>query len=234
MAKQTAIVTGAAGNLGQAVVQNFLDHGLTVAGTVLAHEHDRVNNFDNTPDFQKYEVDVTDEDAAMQLVSQVIQKNGTVDVAALLVGGFAMGNLQQTRGEHLRKLFSLNFESAFYLAREIFTQMSTQATGGHIFLVGARPALISEVGKEMMAYTLSKSLIFEFAKMLNAEGKKKNIVTSVIVPSILNTPQNRSAMPDANFTDWVKPEEVAEIMYFTLSEKAKVLREPIIKVYGNA
>ena len=149
MAKQTAIVTGAAGNLGQAVVQNFLNHGLTVAGTVLAHEHDRVNNFDNTPDFQKYEVDVTNEDAAKQLVSQVIQKNGTIDVAALLVGGFAMGNLQQTRGEHLRKLFSLNFESAFYLAREIFAQMASQATGGQGRIPTRRLAPAAAVDRQL-------------------------------------------------------------------------------------
>ncbi len=70
--------------------------------------------------------------------------------------------------------------------------------------------------------------------MLNAEGKKKSIITSVIVPSTLDTPQNRSAMPDANFANWVKPEDIAEIMHFTISDKAKVLREPIIKVYGNA
>lgn len=234
MAKQMAIVTGAAGNLGKAVVQNFLQNGLIVAGTVLPHEHDRIQPFEGNPAFQKYELDVTDEKPARQFVNQVIQKNKTIEVAALLVGGFAMGNLQQTEGEQLKKMFSLNFESAFYLAKEVFAQIAKQSNGGHIFLVGARPALMPEVGKEMMAYALSKSLIFEFAKMLNAEGKKKNIVTSVIVPSTLDTPQNRSAMPDANFASWVKPEDVAEIMHFTLSEKASILREPIIKVYGNA
>lgn len=234
MAKQTAIITGAAGNLGQAVVKNFLDHGLTIVATVLPHENERVKDFENNPAFQKYEVDVTDEKAAKQFIQQIVQKNGTIDVSALLVGGFAMGNLKETEGSQLKQMFALNFESAFYMAREIFAQMAIQATGGHIFLVGARPALLPEVGKDMMAYALSKSLIFEFAKMLNAEGKKKNIITSVIVPSTLDTPQNRSAMPDANFANWVKPEEVAEIMHFSFSEKAKVWREPIIKVYGNA
>jgi NAD(P)-dependent dehydrogenase (short-subunit alcohol dehydrogenase family) len=234
MTKQTAIVTGAAGNLGQAVVNNFLKNGLSVAATVLPQEHERVKAFENNPAFRKFELDVTQEEATQEFVKQVVGQQGFVEVAALLVGGFAMGNLQGTDGGQLRKMFSLNFESAFYLAREVFAQMATQNIGGHIFLVGARPALLPEVGKEMMAYALSKSLIFEFAKMLNAEGKKKNIVTSVIVPSTLDTPQNRSAMPDADFASWVKPEEVAEIMYFTLSEKAKVLREPIIKVYGNS
>jgi NAD(P)-dependent dehydrogenase (short-subunit alcohol dehydrogenase family) len=234
MTKQTAIVTGAAGNLGQAVVKNFLDNGLTVVATVLPHEHDRIKTFESHAAFQKHELDVTQENAVKQFVSQAVQKNGSIEVAALLVGGFAMGNLEQTEGEQLRKMFSLNFESAFYMAKEVFARMAKQANGGHIFLVGARPALMTEAGKDMMAYALSKSLIFEFAKMLNAEGRKKNIVTSVLVPSILDTPQNRSAMPDANFANWVKPEEVAGIMQFAISEKAKVLREPIIKVYGNA
>jgi NAD(P)-dependent dehydrogenase (short-subunit alcohol dehydrogenase family) len=234
MAKQTAIVTGAAGNLGQAVVQHFLANGLTVAATVLAHEHDRIKHFENNPAFHKYELDVTNEKATQEFVKQVVQQHESVDVAALLVGGFAMGNLQETEGSQLKKMVELNFESAFYLAKDVFAHMAAHNKGGHIFLVGARPALMPEVGKDMMAYALSKSLIFEFAKMLNVEGKKKNIVTSVIVPSTLDTPQNRSAMPDANYDNWVKPEEVAEIMHYTFSEKARVLREPIIKVYGNA
>jgi NAD(P)-dependent dehydrogenase (short-subunit alcohol dehydrogenase family) len=234
MAKQTAIVTGAAGNLGLAVVHHFLENGLNIAATLLPHEHDRVKTFENNPAFQKYELDVTNEEAAQGFVQQVVQKHGSVEVAALLVGGFAMGNLQETNGSQLKKMVELNFESAFYLAKEVFARMAAQHNGGHIFLVGARPALMPDVGKDMMAYALSKSLIFEFAKMLNMEGKKKGIVTSVIVPSTLDTPQNRAAMPDSNFSNWVKPEDVAEIMYFTISEKAKVLREPIIKVYGNS
>jgi NAD(P)-dependent dehydrogenase (short-subunit alcohol dehydrogenase family) len=216
------------------VVANFLANGLTVAATHLAHERDRLKSFENNPNFSKYELDVTEETAAQGFVKQLVLKQGYVGVAALLVGGFAMGNLQETDGGQLKKMFSLNFESVFYLAKEVFAQMTTQNNGGHIFLIGARPALMPEVGKDMMAYALSKSLIFDFAKMLNAEGKKKGIVTSVIVPSTLDTPQNRSAMPDANFDNWVKPEEVAEIMHFTFSDKARVLREPIIKVYGNA
>ncbi len=150
------------------------------------------------------------------------------------MGDFDIGNLSQTDGDQLKKMFTLNFESAFYLAKELFAQMAIQSSGGHIFLVGARPALLPEAGKNMMAYALSKSLIFELASLLNAEGKKKGVVTSVIVPSTLDTPQNRRAMPDAHFTDWVKPEDVAQIMRFTISQPAKVLREPIIKVYGNA
>ena len=230
---KTALVTGATGNLGYAVTKNFLDNSLKVIATV-SHGHTNLPDFENHPQFAKYELDVTDEEACQKCISDVLKDNQTIDVAALMVGGFAMGNIHDTDGDTLKKMFTLNFESAYYLAKEIFNQMIKQPSGGHIFLVGARPALLPEAGKNMIAYALSKSLIFRLAEILNAERKKKNVVTSVIVPSTLDTPQNRSSMPDANFADWVKPEEVAEIMYFTISENAKSLREPIIKVYGNA
>jgi NAD(P)-dependent dehydrogenase (short-subunit alcohol dehydrogenase family) len=229
---KTAIVTGASGNLGYAVTKNFLDKGLKVIATV-SDEHKRIMDFESHPDFVKYALNVTDEEACRKCISQILKQNQTIDVAALLVGGFEMGNIHDTDGNSLKKMFTLNFESAYYLAKEIFNQMIQQPSGGHIFLVGARPALLPEAGKNMIAYALSKSLVFQLAEILNAEAKK-NVVTSVIVPSTLDTPQNRSDMPNANFADWVKPEEVAEIMYFTISENAKSLREPIIKVYGNA
>ena len=70
--------------------------------------------------------------------------------------------------------------------------------------------------------------------MMNIEAKGHNVVTSVVVPSTIDTPQNRTAMPDADFNDWVKPEDIANTIYYHCTDEAAVLRETIIKVYGNS
>lgn len=230
--KQTAIVTGVTGNLGQAVAKNLLQKNIQVIGTLRSEE--KLPELEQYAHFEKYLLDVTQENACKTCVAECIARYTSVNIAALTVGGFAMGNIGDTDEASLKKMFSMNFESAYYLAREIFTHMMKQPGGGHIFLIGARPALVAEAGKYMVAYALSKSLLFSLAELLNAEGNKKNVVTTVIVPSIIDTPQNRAAMPDASFPDWVQPSDIAEIISFTASDAAKSIREPVVKVYGNA
>jgi NAD(P)-dependent dehydrogenase (short-subunit alcohol dehydrogenase family) len=101
-------------------------------------------------------------------------------------------------------------------------------------MIGSRPGLDMKNSKGMLAYGLSKSLIFRLAELMNDEAKGQNVVTSVIVPSTIDTSQNRQAMPDADFTKWVKPEQIARVISFYCSDAATILREPIIKVYGGS
>jgi NAD(P)-dependent dehydrogenase (short-subunit alcohol dehydrogenase family) len=105
---------------------------------------------------------------------------------------------------------------------------------GRIFLIGSKPGLSMKNSKGMVAYGLAKSLIFQLAELMNEEAKGTNVVTSVIVPSTIDTQQNRQSMPDADFSKWVKPEAIADAIYFHCSPAAASLREPIVKVYGNA
>jgi len=81
---------------------------------------------------------------------------------------------------------------------------------------------------------LAKSLIFRLAELMNDEAKGKNVVTNVVVPSTIDTPPNRKAMPDANFDNWVKPEAIADVIYWHCTNEAAVLRENILKVYNYA
>ena len=85
-----------------------------------------------------------------------------------------------------------------------------------------------------MAYALSKSLLVKLASMLNEEAKDKDVITSLIVPSTIDTPVNRKAMPNANFEAWVKPEKIADIINFYCSDAASVIRQPVIRVYNNS
>jgi hypothetical protein len=86
----------------------------------------------------------------------------------------------------------------------------------------------------MIGYGLSKSLVFRLAELFNAEAKDLDVVTSVVVPSTIDTPQNRNSMPKADFKKWVTPAAIADIIYFHASGQGSVLREPVIKVYGGA
>jgi short-subunit dehydrogenase len=103
-----------------------------------------------------------------------------------------------------------------------------------LVFIGARPALDNNAAVYMPGYALSKSLLFKLSEILNAAGKEKNIVSTVVVPSIIDTPVNRTAMPNENFSKWVSPESLANIIYMACSEAGKDLREPVMKVYGES
>jgi NAD(P)-dependent dehydrogenase (short-subunit alcohol dehydrogenase family) len=105
---------------------------------------------------------------------------------------------------------------------------------GRLFLIGSRQGLDASRGKESIAYTLSKSLIFRLAEIMNAEAKGKNVITAVIVPGTIDTPPNRKSMPEADFSSWVKPSQIADVILFYSGEGADAVREPVIKMYNKA
>ena len=226
---KTAIVTGASGNLGQAVVKKFIDEGYNVIGTIIPNDPTPMDF--PTDRFEKSVVDLMNEEDSQKFVASVISKYGSVDAAVLTVGGFAMGKIADTSTGDIMKQYKLNFETAYNVARPLFVQMMKQ-NSGRIFIVGSRPGMDAKNGKGMVAYGMAKSLIFRLAELMNEEAKGHNVVTSVIVPSTIDTPQNRNSMPDANFKDWVKAEEIANTIYYYCTADAGSLREPVIKVYG--
>jgi NAD(P)-dependent dehydrogenase (short-subunit alcohol dehydrogenase family) len=226
---KTAIVTGASGNLGQAVVNKLLKEGYQVTGTV----HSKNSSTPEHQQFEKVIVDLGDEEKSRQLVESVFAKYKRIDVEVLTVGGFAAAKIADTTTADILAQYKLNFETAYNVARPVFLKMMEQGKGC-IFLIGSKPALDSRNSKGMIAYGLAKSLIFRLAELMNEEAKGHNVVTSVVVPSTIDTPENRKAMPDANFDKWVKPEAIADVIYYYTTDDASVLRETIIKVYGNA
>jgi NAD(P)-dependent dehydrogenase (short-subunit alcohol dehydrogenase family) len=228
---KTALVTGASGNLGQEVIRKFISEGYNVVGTIIPN--DPVTIEINSDRFEKVVADLMSEDDSQKLASSVISRYGQVDAAILTVGGFAMGNVTDTKTSDILKQYKLNFETAYNIARPVFVQMLKQ-NSGRIFLIGSRPGLEAKSGKGMIAYGLAKSLIFRLAELMNEEGKQHNVVTGVIVPSTIDTPQNRKSMPDADPSNWVRAEEIANIIFYYCSDGSRSLREPVIKVYGNS
>lgn len=228
--KKTAIITGAAGNLGQAVAKKFIDEGYHVIGTILTKS--AANNFTKN-NFEAATLDLLNEESSQKLVNDIVEKHGGINVAVLTAGGFTMGNISSTKTSDIYKQYQLNFETAYNMARPIFTQMMKQ-NSGRLFFIGSRAGLEVSKGKGTIAYALSKSLIFRLAEILNAESKEKDVVTSVIVPSTIDTPQNRESMPEADFSTWVTPAQIADAIYFYASDEAAALREPVIKIYNKS
>jgi NAD(P)-dependent dehydrogenase (short-subunit alcohol dehydrogenase family) len=228
---RTIFISGATGNLGRAVVKRFLDAGDKVYGTLLPGEALPEGQFGEQ--FVPVTVDLNNEAAAEMAISNIISKQGSIDVAVLTAGGFVMGDIAGTNSENILAQFKLNVETAYHAARPIFLQMLAKGSG-RIFMVGSRPGLDMRNSKGMVAYGLTKSLIFRLAELMNDEAKGKNVVTTVIVPSTIDTPQNRKSMPDADFTKWVRAEEIAELVHYHSSENATALRETMLKIYGGS
>lgn len=229
MTGKNVLITGAGGNLGQVVVRKFVEDGYRVLTTTSPGK--KTKEIENIT--QEYEVDLANEEAVTSMVDSLFKAHKTLHAALLLAGGFIPGKLEKTSGQDLAKMFSMNFETAYFTARAVLSKMMEQPEGGRIFLIGARPALLAKEGKNAVAYALSKSLVFKLAELLNAEGQGKNVITTVIVPGTIDTVANRNAMPDADFSQWVSPEEIAEAMLFLCSDNANSWREPVIKVYGG-
>ena len=228
---KTVIITGANGNLGTAVTKEFLNKNYQVIATV-SNEKAKTG-FPVYPNLEVYAVDLRNEKETAAFLEKAIRDHGIIDAALLLAGGFAMGSIAETSVEDLQQQIALNFETAYNLARPLFTYMMNNKKGSIVF-IGARPALNAVQGKDLISYSLSKSLLFKLAELLNEAAKGMNVNVSVVVPSTLDSAANRKSMPDANPTIWVKPEEVAETLEFLVSDKAKALRETVLKIYNNA
>lgn len=228
---KTAIVTGSTGNMGKAVVKKLLAEGFKVIGTIDPNE--KAKKAVKNTHFEQIEVDLKNEAASLKFVAEVLAKYQHIDAAVLTVGGFAMGKLKDTSTSDIAKQYQLNFETAYNIAKPVFAQMIAQKSG-RIFMVGSRPGLNVAIGKGMVGYSLAKSLLFRLAEIMNEEAKGTNVVTSVIVPSSIDTAPNRKSMPDANFDAWVKPAAIADVIHFYCTKAAAAIREPIIKIYNNA
>jgi NAD(P)-dependent dehydrogenase (short-subunit alcohol dehydrogenase family) len=228
---KTVIITGANGNLGLAVTREFLVKKYRVLATV-SSESAR-SDFDPHPNLDIAVINLANEKETYDFIQKTIQKYQVIDAALLLVGGFAMGGIADTSGDDLHQQIVLNFETAYYVTRPLFAHLMENKRGSIVF-IGARPALNPAQGKGLIAYSLSKSLLFKLAELLNETAKGLNLSVSVVVPSTLDTPLNRKSMPDANPDNWVKPSEIAGALEFLVSDKSKALKETVLKIYNNA
>lgn len=201
---RTAIVTGTSGNLGQAVVKKFLAENIVVEGTGSLQI--------DSAYYHSVVVNLADETTAGEWVHSVISRHETIDVAILTVGGFTMDDIAHTSSPDIAKQYQLNFETAYNVARPVFNQMLKQGSG-RIFLIGSNAGMNMRNSKGMVAYGLSKSLLFRLSELMNDEAAGTGVKTVVIVPSTIDTPQNRAAMPGADFSKWQTPDFIANTIF---------------------
>jgi NAD(P)-dependent dehydrogenase (short-subunit alcohol dehydrogenase family) len=211
---KTAIITGAAGNLGTAAVSVFVAAGWRVVAFVSPGKMPA----EKGAGVEFIEADLADEMATARVVESVIARYPKIDAALLLVGGFEAGTIESTDSAALRRMFAVNVETAYHVARPLFLHMQHQVGGGRIVFIGARPALNAAAGKNLVAYGLSKSQLFKLAEYLNAASK--TVRSHVVVFTALDTPQNRAGMPNADRSGWVTPEKAANAMLQAMEDPA--------------
>lgn len=204
---KTVLITGCYGNLGQAVSKRFIEDGYHVIGTVAPNEPARPEL--KSMGLETVVIDLSSEEKTTFFIKEIIQKHKRIDAAVLTVGGFAMGKIEETTGADLHKMINLNFLTAYHTARPLFSHMIEQGSGRLVF-IGAKPALNAKNSKGMFAYGLSKAMVIRLAEMINLEAVGKGVSATVIVPSTIDTPQNRASMPGADWSKWLKAEDIAE------------------------
>jgi NAD(P)-dependent dehydrogenase (short-subunit alcohol dehydrogenase family) len=219
------IVTGATGNLGRAVMEKFKREGFKVIATVKPAGSEEIEEADDI-----YEMDVTDEAAVEGFAKEYAYQYGEIEALALLVGGYAHGGIGNTSLEQVSEMIKLNFFSAYTMVRH-FLPIMKKANNGSILLVGAKPVLHPEQGKSAVAYTLSKGLIMQLSELISQEVAGTRVRSHVFVPSIIDTPENRKAMTDQDFSKWVSAGEIAEAMHYAASSPS--LKNMVFKLYGG-
>ncbi|MBH79672.1 MAG: 3-oxoacyl-ACP reductase [Gammaproteobacteria bacterium] len=220
---QVVVVTGAAGALGQAVVDAFADSGATVAQL-------DVLQLNNT--HYSATCDLTDAGACRQAANDIVAALGGINVLANIAGGFTMGEtVHETSDDSWDFMFNLNALSVLNMARAVVPTMLDQG-GGKVINVGARAALRG--GALMGAYSASKSVVIRLTESLADELKAQGINVNCVLPSIIDTQRNRADMPGADFSSWVAPQALAKVVRFLGSSDADPIHGAAIPVEGLA
>ena len=228
MKGKVVLVTGASGGLGTYVTQAFLDAGATVIGT---SRKIRQTDFVST-EFTALSGEISSETGANALVETITARFGRLDVLAHTVGGFAGGqSVADIDDATFQRMFDLNVNSFFHILRATIP-MLRQSGSGRIVAIGSRAAV--EPGPGVGAYSASKAAMVSLVKTVAAENRDAALTANVILPGTMDTPANRMAMPDADFSKWVQPASVASLAVWLASDSAKDLTGATIPVYGNA
>jgi NAD(P)-dependent dehydrogenase (short-subunit alcohol dehydrogenase family) len=176
-------------------------------------------------------VDVTDEVAAVRLVSETVAQHARLDALVNTVGGYSGGaSLWDTDAAVLDRMLTMNVRSGYALSRAAIPAMLKQEQGS-IVNIAARAGVLPAAGAA--AYAASKAAALAMMESLAAEVAGTGIRVNSVLPSIIDTQANRSAMPKADFSKWPKPEEIARVILFLCSAEARVIHGAAIPVYGN-
>jgi NAD(P)-dependent dehydrogenase (short-subunit alcohol dehydrogenase family) len=235
---QVALVTGATGGLGPAVIQGFLDAGAVVVGVGRQVDEQRerdmraqiIGNTDAR--FSLVAADAQDEASVARVVSDVVTQHGRIDILVNGIGGYYAGDpVAETSQENWQQMLDLNLRPTFLFSKYAARPMAAQH-GGRIINVSSRAAYSGR--KNAAAYATAKHGVITLTEAQAEELRGEGVTVNAIVPSIIDTPANRAAMPNADKSRWPTAEQVARVVLFLASEDAGLISGAAIPVYGRA
>lgn len=230
--RQTVIITGAAGNLGRAVARAFTERG---ANLVLVGLHTEALAARFGADGERtlaVAADLRESRDADEVAQRAVARFGRIDVLCNIAGGFRMGEaVHETSDETWRFLFDLNARSVLDMARAVVPRMLERG-GGKVVNVGA---VAGERGSARKgAYSASKAAVIRLTEAMSDELREQGINVNCVLPTTLDTPENRAAMPQADPTRWVAPDDLAQVIVFLASPAARAIHGAAIPVRGLA
>ena len=233
-AGKVVLVAGGTGGLGRAVALAFLHEGAQVAVT-FRHKEEfdslAASAADRSSNLAGFENDVTDPQATDDLIAETLSRFHQIDVLVNTVGGYAGGiPLWDLQPDTFEQMINLNLRAAYALARATVPHMLARGSGA-IVNVAAKAAWDHAAGAS--AYAASKAASLALMDSLAADLLGKGIRVNTILPSIIDTPANRKAMPDADFSKWPQPEDIAKVILFLAGDQARVVHGAAIPVFGN-
>jgi NAD(P)-dependent dehydrogenase (short-subunit alcohol dehydrogenase family) len=227
MAGRVVVITGANGGLGASVVQRFLEDSATVVGVARKIQASDFNN----PCFTAMTADLTDAAAVSSLIAEVISRFGRIDALVHVMGGFAGGKtIAETDDATWMQMQNLNLTSAFYVTRAVVPHMR-HAGFGRIVAVGSLTAVEPHAG--LGAYVTFKAALVTLIRTLALENGAAGVTANAVLPGTMDTPANRSAMPNADFSKWLKTSDVVETIHWLASESAGQVNGAAIPVRGR-
>lgn len=228
--KQVVVLTGAAGHLGRAVAHHFAARGASLV--LFDVDHDRLlqAHGDASERLMLTAADLRDAVQTAAAVQAVLHRFGGIDVLVNVAGGFRMGEtVHETSDETWNFLFDLNTRTLLNMCRAVVPTMRARGRG-RIVNVGAYGALRG--GALMGAYAASKSSVIRLTEAMAAELREHGIGVNCVLPTIIDSPDNRAAMPDADPSRWVAPEALAEVIGFLASDAARAIHGAAVPVTG--
>ena len=233
---KVAIVTGATAALTAAVVPALLGAGATVVVTS-RRESDLPRLREQAgiaPDarLSATMLDLTDEEAVTRAYAAIAEQHGGVDILVNIAGGYAGGKpVHETPWSSWQQQLDLNLKTTVLSCQAAVPHMLARG-GGAIVNVGTRTA--TQAGARLAAYAASKRAVAQLTEALAAELRDQNITANLILPSTIDTPENRKGDPTAKGGRWVKPAEIAQVILFLAGPDARIISGAAIPVYGRA
>jgi len=226
------VITGAFGALGRAVARAFAMRGAQLALLDVAPQPPAVVRELLGPAPLVFgAVDLTDLEATRRVMAATAMRFGGIDVLVNIAGGFYWEKLETGDPETWDQLYAMNLRTAVVCCKTALPAMLERGKG-RIINIGAGAAA-GRAAAGMGAYTASKAGVQRLTESLGEEVKDRGITVNAILPGTIDTPRNRTDMPDADFTRWVAPEEIAEVILFLASDAARAVTGAAIPVLGR-